>query len=172
LSLKGKKVIVFAEDDYEDLELWYPLLRLREEGANVDVVGSGTKKIYQSKHGYQVTVDLDASKVEIDQYDAVIVPGGWAPDKLRRYPSVVKLVKAAHDKNKIIAAICHGGSLLISAKILEGKTATCYFAIKDDLIYAGANYVDKEVVRDGNIITSRKPDDLPAFCREIITALK
>lgn len=172
MSLKGKKIIVLAEDDYEDLELWYPLLRMREEGAKVDVVGSGTKKEYKSKHGYEVLVNFDASKVDIDQYDAIIVPGGWAPDKLRRYPSVVKLIKTGHDKNKIIAAICHGGSLLISAKILEGKTATCYFAIKDDIIYAGANYVDKEVMRDGNIITSRKPDDLPAFCREIIIALK
>ncbi|MFX0133109.1 MAG: type 1 glutamine amidotransferase domain-containing protein [Candidatus Hodarchaeota archaeon] len=172
MSLKGKQIIVLAENDYEDLELWYPLLRMREEGAKVTIVGSGTSNDYQSKHGYPVTVDLPASKVDIDKYDAIIVPGGWAPDKLRRYPSVVKLVKNAFDKNKIIAAICHGASVLISAKILEGKTATCYFAIKDDVIYAGANYVDKEVVRDDNIITSRKPDDLPAFCREIISTLK
>ncbi|MFX1452156.1 MAG: type 1 glutamine amidotransferase domain-containing protein [Promethearchaeota archaeon] len=172
MSLKGKKIIVLAENDYEDLELWYPLLRMREEGAEVTIVGSGTSKDYNSKHGYPVTVDLDANEVKVDSYDAIIVPGGWAPDKLRRYPSVVKLVKSAFDKNKIIAAVCHGPSLLISAKILEGKTATCYFAIKDDVIYAGAKYIDKEVVRDGNIITSRMPDDLPAFCREIISALK
>jgi len=137
LSLKGKKIIILAEDDYEDLELWYPLLRMREEGAKVDVVGSGTKKEYKSKHGYPVIINLNAGNVDIDQYDAVIVPGGWAPDKLRRYLPVVRLIKSANDKNKIIAAICHGGSLLISAKILEGKTATCYFAIKDDIFYAG-----------------------------------
>lgn len=172
MSLKGKEIIILAENDYEDLELWYPVLRMREEGAKVTIVGSGSSKNYQSKHGYPVKVDISADKVNIDKYSAIIVPGGWAPDKMRRYPSVVNLVKMAFEKNKIIAAICHGPSLLISANVLNGKTSTCFFAIKDDVIFAGADYVDQEVVRDGNLITSRDPNDLPAFCREIIAALK
>ena len=165
------RIAILAENQYEDLELWYPLLRLREEGANVTVVGTGSADVYKSKHGYDVKVDTRVSQARPEQFDAVIIPGGWAPDYMRRYPAMVDFVRGAFSEGKVIAAICHAGSLLVSAGVLKKKTATCYKSIRDDLVNAGANYVDREVVRDGNLITSRQPSDLPAFCREIISAL-
>jgi protease I len=164
MSLEGKRVAVLAEDNYQDLELWYPLLRMREAGAEVKVIGTGSAETYTSKYGYPVTVDAAA--------DAVIIPGGYAPDRLRRYPAVLKLVRETFEQGKIVAAICHAGWVPASAGILKGKKATCFFAIKDDLINAGATYLDQEVVQDGNLITSRTPDDLPAFCRTIIATLE
>jgi protease I len=171
MSLKNKTVAVLAEDFYQEMEVWYPLYRLREEGATVKVVGSGTKKVYHSKLGYEVAVDLDINKAKVAQSDAVVIPGGWAPDRLRCFPDVVKFVRDMHVAGKLVAAICHAGSMLVSADILEGITATSYIAVRDDMVHAGANWVDREVVRDGNLITARKPDDLPAFCREIIAFL-
>lgn len=171
MKLQGKRIAVLAEDIYEDLELWYPLLRMKEEGAEVKVVGTGSAKQYTGKHGLPVQVDLSADQVRADDFDAVIIPGGYAPDRMRRYESVLKFVREAFEKGKVVASICHGPWVLISAGILKGRTATCFFAIKDDVVNAGANYVDQEVVRDGNLITSRMPADLPAFCREIIKAL-
>lgn len=171
MKLQGKRIAVLAEDIYEDLELWYPLLRMKEEGAEVKVVGTGSANHYTGKHGLPVQVDLSADQARADDFDAVIIPGGYAPDRMRRYESVLKFVREAFDKGKVVASICHGPWVLISAGILRGRTATCFFAIKDDVINAGANYVDQEVVRDGNLITSRMPADLPAFCREIIRAL-
>ncbi|MDI3502927.1 MAG: protease [Archaeoglobi archaeon] len=171
MKLKGKKVGIFAESYYEDLELWYPLIRLKEEGAEITVIGTGSAEEYTGKHGIPVKVDTTADKVSADDFDALIIPGGWAPDRLRRYESVLKLVKDAYDKGKVIAAICHGPWVMISAKIIKGHTATGVVAIKDDLINAGANYVDQEVVVDGKLITSRTPDDLPAFAREIIRVM-
>lgn len=172
LALEGKKVAILAENLYEDLELWYPLLRMKEEGAEVQVVGSGTSETYKSKHGYEVKVDTTAERVDPKGIDALIIPGGFAPDYLRRHSSVIRLVKEASDARKVIAAICHAGSVLVSARILKGKTVTCYKSIIDDVVNAGATYVDREVVRDGNLITSRSPADLPAFCKEIKTALE
>jgi len=171
MQLKGKKVIVFAENNYQELELWVPYYRLKEEGVEVTLVGSGSSRSYTSKHGYPVDVDKEAKEIDVSKYDGVVIPGGYAPDLMRRYPDMVRIVKEAYGKGKVVAAICHAGWMLASAGILKGKKATCFFAIKDDLINAGANYVDAEVVRDGNLITARKPDDLPAFCREIIAAL-
>jgi protease I len=171
MRLKGKKIIVLVENLYQELEVWYPLLRFREEGADTFAVGSGSSDSYTSKVGYPVQADLKAEEVKIDEYDAVIIPGGYAPDIMRRYPAMVKLVKDAFEKGKVVAAICHGGWMLASAKIVKGKKLTSFFAIKDDLIHAGAEWLDSEVVVDGNLITSRKPEDLPAFCREIIKAL-
>jgi protease I len=172
MGLEGKKIIILAENNYQELELWYPLLRLKEEGAEVVVVGSGSSSTYTSKMGYPVTVDSTAEDVDVAQYDGLLIPGGYAPDIMRRYPGMVGLVRSAHDQGKVIGAICHAGWMLVSAGILKGKRATCFFAIRDDLINAGAEYLDQEVVRDSNLITSRTPDDLPAFCREIIRALK
>lgn len=172
MSLEGKKVIVLAENNYQELELWYPYYRLKEEGAEVSVVGSGSSSTFTSKTGYPVTADFSAEVVNMADYDGIIIPGGYAPDLMRRFPPMVKLVRDAHDQGKVIGAICHAGWMLVSAGILKGKKATCFFAIRDDLINAGANYIDQDVVRDGNLITSRMPDDLPAFCREIILALK
>ena len=171
MKLEGVKVAILAENQYEDLELWYPYYRLKEEGANVTIIGTGSAETYKSKHGYEVKVDAEVDNVRADQFDAVIVPGGWAPDYMRRYPSMIEFVRQANDQSKVIAAICHAGSLLVSAGAFKGKTATCFKAIKDDIINAGANYVDKEVVVDGNLVTSRHPNDLPAFLREIINVL-
>ena len=171
MRLKGKKVVLLAENMYQDLELWVPYYRLKEEGAEVTVVGTGTAKIYTSKTGYPVDVDKVDKEIDMSTYDGVVIPGGYAPDLMRRSPDMVRIVREAHEKGKVVAAICHAGWMLASAGILKGKKATSFFAIKDDMINAGANYVDAEVVRDGNLVTSRKPDDLPAFCRTIIEAL-
>jgi protease I len=171
LSLEGVSIAILAENQYEDLELWYPYYRMREAGAKVTIVGTGSADVYRSKHGYEVKVDATVDEIKAEQFDALIIPGGWAPDYMRRYPSMIELVRHANNKGKVIAAICHAGSLLVSADVFRGKTATCFKAIKDDIVNAGAKYVDKEVVVDGNLVTSRRPDDLPAFCREIITLL-
>jgi protease I len=171
MDLKGKRVAVLAENMYQELELWYPLLRLREAGAETFVVGTGSAGTYTSKHGYPVQVDMVADQISARDVDAVVVPGGYAPDLMRRYPAMVRFVREAFEQGKIVAAICHAGWMLASADVLRGKEATCFFAIKDDLVNAGATYVDAEVVRDGNLITSRTPSDLPALCRTIIQAL-
>lgn len=171
MKLKGIRVAILAENQYEDLELWYPYYRFKEEGADVKVIGTGSAEMYKSKHSYDVKVDFRIDDVNVDQFDAIIIPGGWAPDYMRRYPKMVEFVKNADKQNKIIAAICHAGSLLVSAGVLKGKTVTCFKAIKDDIINAGANYVDKEVAVDKNLVTSRHPSDLPAFSRELIEIL-
>jgi protease I len=171
MALNTKHIAVLVEDLYEDLELWYPVLRFREAGAKVTVVGPH-KQQYTSKHGYPVTADASMNDVRGDQFDALIIPGGYAPDRMRRFDPMIDLVIQAHNAGKIVAAICHGAWLLASAHIVEGRTLTCYFAIRDDLINAGGRYVDREVVRDGNLITSRMPGDLPAFCRTIAEALE
>jgi len=171
MRLKDKRIAVLAEDLYQDLELWYPLLRFREEGADVVVVGSGRTRQFTGKFGYPVVADVSAQEVTAAQFDAVIIPGGYAPDHMRRYPAMVSLVRDAVLQGKVVAAICHGGWMLASAKVLTGKTVTSFFAIKDDLEHAGAAFVDVEVAVDGNLITSRQPEDLPAFCRAIIAAL-
>jgi protease I len=169
--LQGKRVAILVETLYEDLELWYPLLRLREEGAETVIVGPGTAKVYNSKHGYPAPVDRNVDVAEVDRYDAVVIPGGYAPDHMRRHPAMVEFVRQMAQKGKVVAAICHAGWMLASADIIRGKNVTCYYSIKDDVIHAGGKYRDEEVVVDGKIITSRKPDDLPAFCRAIISAL-
>lgn len=171
MELKGRRVAVLAENMYQELELWYPLLRLREAGAETFVVGTGSADTYKSKAGYPVQVDVVVDQVGAADVDAVVIPGGYAPDLMRRYPAMVNLVREAFQQGKVVAAICHAGWMLASADVVRGKKATCFFAIKDDLVNAGATYVDAEVVRDGNLITSRVPADLPAFCRTIIEAL-
>ncbi|MCX7822131.1 MAG: type 1 glutamine amidotransferase [Syntrophobacterales bacterium] len=171
MKLVGKKIVILAENLYQDLELWYPLLRMREEGAEVRVVGTGSSKTYTGKYGYPVTVDVTADQISPDEIDAIIIPGGYAPDILRRYESILKLVREAFYRGKILAAICHAGWVPISAGILKGRRATSFFAIKDDMVNAGVNWEDAEVVVDENLITSRTPDDLPAFCRAIIERL-
>ena len=170
-SLQGKHIAVLAEDLYEDLELWYPLLRFREAGAETIVVGPGPGKTHFSKHGYEVQVDRFVEEVRAADFDAVIIPGGYAPDRMRRHPAMVALVRQAVQGHKVVGAICHAGWMLASAGVLPGRTVTGFYAIKDDLVHAGANYQDAEVVVDGNIITSRQPGDLPAFCHAILAAL-
>jgi protease I len=171
MRLKGKKIAILAEDLYQDLELWYPYLRFKEECAEVFVVAPDKSRTYSSKRGYPVKPDKSVSEVDAKNLDGIVIPGGYAPDLMRRHPEMVKLVKEVYENDKIVAAICHAGWMLISAGIVKGKKLTSVFAIKDDLVSAGANYVDQEVVVDGKLITSRVPDDLPAFCREIIKLL-
>ncbi len=171
MKLAGKRIAILAENMYQEMELWVPYYRLKEEGADVKVVGAGGAKAFTSKHGYPVNADVQAEQVKAVEFDAVIVPGGYAPDMMRRHPAMVALVREAAQQGKLVAAICHAGWMLVSAGILKGRTATSFFSIKDDLVAAGANWVDQEVVVDGNLITSRRPDDLPAFCRAIVAAL-
>ena len=165
-----KEIAVLVEDHYQVLEVWYPYLRLREEGFQTVFVGTG-KKEYKSKEGYPAEEELSIKGARTDDFDAVVIPGGYAPDILRRYEEVNKFVKEMFEKGKVVASICHGGWVLVSAGVLKGKKATSFSAIKDDMINAGAKFFDLEVVVDGNLITSRKPEDLPAFCREIIKKL-
>lgn len=169
-SLEGKRVAILAEDLYEDPELWYPYYRLLEAGAQVRVIGPKAK-VYESKHGYAVKAEAAAGDVSAADFDGIVVPGGFAPDKLRRYPEVLNLVRGIYNNGGVVAAICHGPWVPISAGILKGKRATCFKAIKDDLVNAGATYLDQAVVVDGNLITSRIPADLPAFLPAIIAAL-
>ena len=171
MKLNGKKAAILIEHHYQDMEVWYPYYRLKEEGAEVLFVGTGSAASYQGKFGTPVNADTTADKVNAKDLDALIIPGGWAPDFLRRHESVLNLVRAMDQAKKLVASICHGGWVLASAKILSGRTLTSFSAIKDDVIHAGAKYVDREVQVDGNLITSRNPDDLPAFMREIIAAL-
>lgn len=171
MELTGKRIAILAEDNYQELELWYPLLRLREAGAETFVVGTGSHPTYSSRRGYPVDVNVTADQVDVATVDAVVVPGGYAPDLMRRSPAMVNLVSQAFVRGKVVAAICHAGWVLASAGVLKGKRATCVASIKDDVINAGATYLDAEVVRDGKLITSRGPLDLPAFCRTIVEAL-
>ncbi|HTZ10918.1 MAG TPA: type 1 glutamine amidotransferase domain-containing protein [Candidatus Margulisiibacteriota bacterium] len=166
-----KRVAVLVEDYYQVLEVWYPYLRLREEGIDTVLVGTGRKE-YKSKEGYPASEELPIQKAKAADFDGVVIPGGYAPDFLRRFPEVNNFVKELFNKNKLVAAICHGGWVLVSAGILKGMTITGFHAIKDDLINAGGKFVDKEVVVDKNLVTSRSPYDLPRFCAAIIKKLK
>jgi protease I len=169
---KSKKVVIAVEEMFNAFEFWYPYYRLKEAGCDVVVMGSGSAQKYTGKPGTEVTVDISATDVTAADFDGIVIPGGYAPDFMRRYPKMVQLVKDFYDGGKIVAAICHAGWMLASAGILRGKTVTSFFAIKDDLVHAGANWIDQDVVVDGNLITSRKPDDLPAFMKAIVRALK
>ncbi|MDP8924822.1 MAG: type 1 glutamine amidotransferase [Chloroflexota bacterium] len=172
MELHGKRVAILAEHQYEALELWYPFYRLREAGAEVFVVGTGTATTYVSKHGYPVKVDAEADTVDASQFDLIVIPGGYAPDLMRRSAAMVALVRQANEQGKLIAAICHAGWMLCSANIIRGKAVTGFRSIKDDMVNAGGIWRDEECVRDGNIITSRTPADLPAFLRTIVRALQ
>ena len=172
MELKGKTVAVLVEQQYQEMEVWYPYYRLKEAGANVVMVGPEAGKTYPSKLGYPAKSDKAAKDVSADDFDVLVIPGGFAPDFLRRCEATLKLVSTMAEQGKVVAAICHGPWVLCSTQALKGRKATCFFAIKDDVINAGANYVDAEVVRDGNLITSRKPDDLPAFLQTIIQAVR
>lgn len=171
MSLKGKRVIILVEAEYQDLEVHYPRLRLLEEGVEVHVVGTGSARIYKGKYGYPIEADIDAGLVNVADVDAVIIPGGWAPDRLRQYRPVLTLIQKINEAGKLIGCICHGGWVLASANVVDGRKLTSYIAIRDDLKNAGATWMDAEVVIDKNLITSRTPNDLPVFMREIIRAL-
>lgn len=171
MELDGKNVAMFAEDYYEDHELWYPYYRLQEAGAEVTIFGTGDDT-YKGKMGNPVEVDDDIENASVSDFDALVIPGGYSPDRMRRNEEMVSFVREMNDADKPIAAICHAGWMLCSAGIIDGVRATSFFSIKDDMVNAGCDWVDEECVRDGNIITSRNPDDLPAFCKTIIGTLQ
>ena len=168
---KTLRVAVLIENMFEDMEALYPIYRLREAGVRVDVVGPKKDAIYTSKHGYPLKADTAPAALRAGLYDGVIVPGGYAPDKVRRNAKMVKFVSDMNNSGKLMAAICHGGWVLCEADVLRGKTFTSVGAIKTDCVNAGGTFVDREVVVDGNLVTSRIPDDLPVFMREILKAL-
>jgi protease I len=167
-----KKIALLVGKDFEDMEVMYPYYRLIEAGFKVDVIGedpAGTK--YLGKNGYPIVSTLEITKAKSKDYSGVVAPGGWAPDKLRRNPKILKLVGDIDRQGGVIASICHGPWILISAGVVKGKKTTATPALKDDLMNAGAQWVDQEVVVDGRLVTSRKPDDLPAFMRELLKLL-
>lgn len=171
MQLQDRAIAILVDDVYEDMELWYPFYRLREEGARVVLVGREASHTYHSKHGYPATSDLAAKEAKAPDFDAVIIPGGYSPDHMRRDPEMARFVADTFERGKVVAAICHGPWLLCSAAIVRDRRVTSFFSIKDDLRNAGAEWVDTEVVRDDNLITSRQPDDLPAFMRAVREAL-
>ena len=171
MSLSGKTVLVFAGPLYEDLELWYPKIRLEEEGARTVVAGTG-EKAYQGKRGYPLTVDTSVDQISADGFDGLVIPGGYAPDVMRRSKKLLQLTREIFDAGKPVAFICHAGWVPISAGIVRGKRGTSVGAIKDDLVNAGMLWEDSPVVVDGNLISSRTPADLPAFMKALIGALQ
>lgn len=171
MEATGKKILIFVEDTFEDLELLYPQLRLIEAGAKVVVAGPEAEKEYRSKHGYPCKSDAAIKDMKASDFDGLIIPGGFAPDKLRRLDEVKKLTKEFMDSGKLVASICHAGWVPVSAGICKSFKMTSVSAIKDDLINAGADWVDEEAVVDRNMVTSRTPRDLPAFMKAIFRVL-
>jgi protease I len=171
MKLTNRTVLVLIAPDFEDLEFWVPVMRLREEGARVIIVGAKAGETYKGKGGLGAVADISFENAEAENYDAIIIPGGWAPDKLRRYSSVKDLVRLADSHGKIVAMICHAGLVGISAGIVSGRPATGSDGIKDDLINAGAIWRDEAAFRTGNLVWGRVVPDIPAFCRELVMAL-
>ncbi|MEZ5351665.1 MAG: type 1 glutamine amidotransferase domain-containing protein [Bryobacteraceae bacterium] len=172
MELKGKRIALLLDQGYQEMEVWYPLYRLREAGATVVTVAATAGATYPSKLGYPCVAEKSYDQVTADEFDGLVVPGGYAPDHIRRHARANALVAEVNRQGKLVAAICHAGWVLCSADgMLRGRKVTSFFAIKDDMINAGAEWVDAEVVVDANLVTSRKPDDLPAFCRACISVL-
>jgi protease I len=165
MRLEGKRIICLVDDQFEDLELWYPIYRAREEGATVHLVGPEKGKTYAGKYGVPAVADFSFDDVRAADYDGLLVPGGWAPDKLRRYPKVLELVREMDASGKPIGQICHAGWVLVSAKILRGRKVTSTPGIRDDMENAGAIWSDEPVVVDGNLVSARRPPDLPPYAK-------
>jgi len=172
MELQGKKIAIFVDSMYQEMELWVPYYRFQEGGADCVLIGAEAGKSYTSKLGYPATAQLSYDAASADDFDGVVVPGGYAPDLIRRHATANHFVKEMDAQGKLVASICHGPWVLCSAGILKNRRATCFFAIKDDVVNAGARYEDAEVVVDHNLVTSRKPDDLPAFCRAAVKVLR
>ena len=171
MKLTAKKIAIMLDEQYQELEVWYPYYRFIEAGAKVDLVGPEAKKAYSSKLGYPCTSTVAAGQVKGGDYDAVIVPGGWCPDFMRRNETMIRFIQQCAGANIILAAICHGPWMLCCTDALKGRRTTSFMAIRHDMINAGAEWVDEECVVDGNVITARTPDDLPAFSQAVIKAL-
>lgn len=178
MSLSGKRVAVLVEQQYQEMEVWYPVYRLREAGCTVELVGPEAGKTYASKLGYPAKATLSASDAKAEQFAAVVIPGGFSPDYIRRSVPMLNLVRGIYEQAKPVAAICHGPWVLCSRMLpqgatpLKGRKVTCFHSIKDDVQNAGGTYVDQEVCIDGNVITSRTPDDLPAFVVAIMEMMR
>ncbi len=170
-SAVNQRILCFVGDIYEDLELWYPKLRLEEAGATVVIAGATAGVTYAGKHGYPCVADACIADMDHTQFDGLICPGGFMPDKLRRESKVLELVRGFHQQRKLVAAICHGGWIPISAGVYRGVRVTGSLGIKDDLVNAGAIFEDAPVVVDGHHVSSRKPEDLPHFCRAMLQVL-
>ena len=171
MKLREKSIVYLVAPEFEDLEFWVPLMRLREEGALVTIAGPKAGETYRGKGGLSAQADCAFGDVQPEQFDGVVIPGGWAPDKLRRYDAVKHLVRSLYDQKKIVGMICHAGLVGISAGIVGGHNATGSEGIKDDLINAGATWRDEPAFRSGNIVWGRVVPDIPDFCRELVTAL-
>jgi protease I len=165
MDLKGKRIAILLDNMYQEMEAWYPYYRLQEAGAEVVVAAAEAGKTYTSKLGYPMKADRAYDSVAADDFDGVIIPGGYAPDHMRRHPRAVKFVRDMNAQGKLVAAICHGPWMMCSANILRGRKVTSFFAIKDDVVNAGGIWQDEAAVVDQNVVTSRTPDDLPAFMR-------
>ena len=171
MELRGKRIAVLVDILYQEMEVWYPYFRLKEAGAEVVTVGAKAGETYGSKLGYPVKCDLSYDDADARDFDGVIIPGGYAPDHIRRHPKAIRFVRDLDAQGKLVASICHGPWVLCSTGTLKGRRATSFFAIKDDVVNAGAAWEDSEVVVDGNLVTARKPEDLPAFMKAAISVL-
>lgn len=165
MRLQGRKIVAVVEDLYNDLEHWYPVYRMREEGAQVDIAGPEAHSTYKGQNGIPANTDIAFSDINANDYDGLLIPGGWAPDRLRRYPELLEFVREMNEAKKPIGQICHAGWVLVSADILKERKVTSTPAIKDDMQNAGAIWVDEECVVDGNIISSRRPEDMPVYAK-------
>jgi protease I len=172
MRLANKRIVFFLDEGFEDLEFWVTVMRLREEGAKVTIAGLKANHTAKGKNGLPATSEVAASTLDSDDFEATVVPGGWAPDKLRRYPEVTGFVRRMYEQKKIVGLICHAGLVGISAGIVRGHKATGSKGIKDDLINAGAVWVDEPAFRDGNIVWGRVVEDIPDFCRELVKAIE
>lgn len=172
MELENTKVLTIVSPDFDDLELWYPILRLREAGAEVDIAGEKSDHEYVGKYGVSVATNLSFDEVEISDYDALLIPGGWAPDYLRRLDAVLDFVKYMDEHDRVIGIICHAGWVLSSADILKGRTVTSTPGIKHDLMHAGADWVNESAIADGNIVSGKRPPNLPDYLPLVIEAIK